>query len=96
MQTQLPHRLQVGHQDAMSQVIPLVYDELNKLAKATDPLKRRLIEMRLFASMAAEEYSIPAYTVCCELRLAQARLRKEIAGEGTSSAVYLSLRYTHF
>ena len=58
-------------------------DALQRLEK-TDPLKGRLIEMRFFAGMTAEESSMalskPVHTVRRELRLAQAWLRKEMAG----------------
>jgi RNA polymerase sigma factor (TIGR02999 family) len=49
-----------------------------------DPLKGRLIEMRFFGGMTAEEsaegLSIPVHVVRRELRLARAMLRKELAG----------------
>lgn len=58
-------------------------DALQRLEK-TDPLKGQLIEMRFFAGMTAEESSMalskPVHTVRRELRLAQAWLRKEMAG----------------
>jgi RNA polymerase sigma-70 factor, ECF subfamily len=58
-------------------------DALQRLEK-TDPLKGQLIEMRYFAGMTAEESSLalskPVHTVRRELRLAQAWLRKEMAG----------------
>jgi RNA polymerase sigma-70 factor, ECF subfamily len=60
-----------------------VDDALQRLEK-TDPLKGQLIEMRYFAGMTAEESSMalskPVHTVRRELRLAQAWLRKEMAG----------------
>jgi len=60
-----------------------IEDALQRLEKA-DPLKGRLIEMRYFGGMTAEESSTalskPVNTVRRELRLAQAWLRKEIAG----------------
>ena len=59
-------------------------DALQELEE-TDPLKGRLIEMRFFGGMTAEEsataLSIPVHTVRRELRLAHAWLRKEMAGE---------------
>lgn len=58
-------------------------DALQGLEKA-DPLKGQLIEMRYFGGLTAEETStaldIPVHTVRRELRLAQAWLRKEMAG----------------
>ena len=62
----------------------LVMDEaLERLAR-TDPLKVQLIEMRYFGGMTAEEsaavLSISVHAVRRELRLAQAWLRKEMAG----------------
>jgi RNA polymerase sigma-70 factor, ECF subfamily len=63
-------------------------DALQRLEKA-DPLKGQLIEMRYFGGMTAEESSTalskPVHTVRRELRLAQAWLRKEMAG-ATSAA----------
>jgi RNA polymerase sigma-70 factor, ECF subfamily len=65
-------------------------DALQELEKA-DPRKARLVEMRYFAGMNAEEsstvLSIPVHIVRRELRLAQAWLRKEMAqgGSGTEA-----------
>jgi RNA polymerase sigma-70 factor (ECF subfamily) len=57
-------------------------EALDRLAQ-TDPLKVRLIEMRYFAGMTAEEsaeaLSISVHVVRRELRLAQAWLRREMA-----------------
>ncbi len=51
----------------------------------TDPRKAQLVEMRYFGGLTAEEtaiaLSIPVHTVRRELRLAEAWLRKEMAGE---------------
>lgn len=59
-----------------------VHDALEHLEKA-DPLKARLIEMRYFGGMTAEEcstvVSIPVHKVRRELRMAQVWLRKEMA-----------------
>ena len=62
----------------------LAMDEaLERLAR-TDPLKVQLIEMRYFGGMTAEEsageLSMSVHVVRRELRLAQAWLRKEMAG----------------
>jgi len=62
----------------------LAMDEaLNRLAR-TDPQKVRLIEMRYFGGMTAEEsaaeLSMSVHVVRRELRLAQAWLHKEMAG----------------
>jgi len=58
-------------------------DALQKLAR-TDPGKVRLIEMRYFGGMTAEEsaaiLSMSVHMVRKDLRLAQAWLRKEMAG----------------
>ncbi len=63
-------------------------DALQRLEKA-DPQKGRLIEMRYFGGMTAQEsavaLSIPVHVVRRELRLAQAWLRKEMAGENSSA-----------
>ena len=58
-------------------------EALERLAR-TDPLKEQLIEMRYFGGMTAEEsaeaLSMSVHVVRRELRLAQAWLRKEMAG----------------
>ena len=58
-------------------------DAMDRLAR-TDPLKVRLIEMRYFGGMTAEEtatvLSISVHVVRRELRLAQTWLHKEMAG----------------
>jgi RNA polymerase sigma-70 factor (ECF subfamily) len=58
-------------------------DALQQLEKS-DPLMAQLIEMRFFGGMTAEEsavaLSMPVHRVRRELRLAQAWLRKELAG----------------
>lgn len=57
-------------------------DALNRLEEV-DPLKARLIEMRYFGGMTAEEsasaVSKPVHVVRRELRLAQAWLRRELS-----------------
>jgi RNA polymerase sigma-70 factor (ECF subfamily) len=62
----------------------LVMDEALNRISSEDPLKVQLIEMRYFAGMTAEEsaeaLSISVHVVRRELRLAQALLRKEMAG----------------
>jgi len=64
-------------------------DALQRLEKI-DPLKGQLIEMRYFGGMTAEESSVavskPVHVVRRELRLAQAWLRKEMAGEDSEAA----------
>jgi RNA polymerase sigma factor (TIGR02999 family) len=61
-------------------------DALQRLEKE-DPRKGQLIEMRYFGGMTAEESSValslPVGTVRRELRLAQAWLRREMAGDKT-------------
>ena len=63
-------------------LLPAMDDALRRLEQ-TDPHRARLIEMRYFGGMTAEESStvlaIPAHTVRRELRLALAWLRKEMA-----------------
>ena len=63
-------------------------DALHWLEK-TDPQKARLIEMRYFVGMTAEEssaaLSIPVHVVRRDLRLAQAWLRREMAGDHYSA-----------
>jgi len=69
-----------------------INDALEQLERA-DPLKAKLIEMRFFAGMTAEEVSIalskPVHVVRRELRLAQAWLRKEMANDNPRSEVAL-------
>jgi RNA polymerase sigma-70 factor (ECF subfamily) len=59
-------------------------EALERLERA-DPLKGQLIEMRYFGGMTAEEsslaLSLPVHIVRRELRLGQAWLRREMAGE---------------
>ena len=63
----------------------LAIDEALGRLEKSDPVKARIVEMRYFGGMTAQEssraLSIPAHTVRRELRLAEAWLRKEIAGE---------------
>jgi len=62
----------------------LVMDEALERLTRTDPLKVQLIEMRYFGGMTAEEsaeaLTMSVHFVRRELRLAQAWLRKEMAG----------------
>jgi RNA polymerase sigma factor (TIGR02999 family) len=68
----------------------LAIDDALETLERTDPLKARVIEMRYFGGMTAEEsavaLAIPIHKVRKELRVAQAWLRKELAGDGTSFA----------
>jgi RNA polymerase sigma factor (TIGR02999 family) len=71
----------------------LALDDALQLLEKTDPRKGKVIEMRYFGGMTAEEtamaLSLPVHVVRRELRLAQAWLRREIAGvdqEAVSSA----------
>jgi RNA polymerase sigma factor (TIGR02999 family) len=63
----------------------IVVDDLLQRLEKIDPLKGKLIEMRYFGGMTAEESSIaldtPVNKVRRELRMAQAWLRKELVGE---------------
>ena len=63
----------------------LAMDDALKRLEETDPRKGKLIEMRYFGGMTAEETSIalslPVHLVRRELRMAQAWLRREMAGE---------------
>ncbi|HSP67998.1 MAG TPA: ECF-type sigma factor [Bryobacteraceae bacterium] len=71
----------LGHQP--DRALLAMDEALEQLAR-TQPLKVQLIEMRYFGGMTAEEsadaLSISAHVVRRELRLAQAWLRKEMAG----------------
>jgi RNA polymerase sigma-70 factor, ECF subfamily len=66
----------------------LAMDDALQRLERTDPQKGQLIEMRYFGGMTAEEsavaLSIPVHAVRRELRLAQAWLRREMAGENSS------------
>jgi RNA polymerase sigma-70 factor, ECF subfamily len=61
----------------------LAMDDALRELERTDPFKGRLIEMRFFAGMTAEETALalskPVHVVRRELRLAQAWLRREMA-----------------
>lgn len=67
----------------------MAIDDALKRLEQTDPLKGHLIEMRYFGGLTAEESAMalskPVHTVRRELRLAQAWLRKEMAGDTTGS-----------
>lgn len=68
----------------------LALDDALQWLEKTDARKGQLIEMRYFGGMTAEEtaltLSIPVHVVRRELRLAQAWLRKEMAGEDAAAA----------
>jgi RNA polymerase sigma-70 factor (ECF subfamily) len=68
-------------------------DALRQLEKA-DPLKAKLIEMRFFGGMTADESAVtlckPVHFVRRELRLAEAWLRKEMATEDRREGVLSS------
>ena len=69
-------------------------DALNALENA-DPHKARLVEMRYFGGMTAEETAsalrLPVHVVRRDLRLAEAWLRKEIAGSDAPQPVDTAL-----
>jgi hypothetical protein len=83
--TELLKRVHEGDQQALRAVIPLVYNELKKLAAGHLRREARAqpIEMRYFGGMTAEEsatmLSLSVHSVRRELRLAQAWLHKEMA-----------------
>ena len=72
----------------------LAMDDALQRLEEVDPLKGQLIDMRYFGGMTAEEssiaLSIPVHTVRRELRLAQAWLRKEMAGDTSCVAAPLN------
>jgi RNA polymerase sigma factor (TIGR02999 family) len=63
----------------------LAMDDALQRLEEVDPLKARVVEMRYFAGMTAEEsslaLSIPVHTVRRKLRVALAWLRGELAGQ---------------
>jgi DNA-directed RNA polymerase specialized sigma24 family protein len=63
----------------------LALEDALQWLERTDPRKGRLIEMRYFGGMTAEEcsmaLSLPVHVVRRELRLAEAWLRTEMAGD---------------
>jgi len=67
----------------------LELEDALKWLEETDPRKGRLIEMRYFGGMTAEEsaaaLSIPVHIVRRELRLAQAMLRRQMEGARLTS-----------
>jgi RNA polymerase sigma factor (TIGR02999 family) len=68
----------------------LAMEDALQLLERTDSLKARLIEMRFFGGMTAEESATalakPVHVVRRELRLAQAWLRKEMAASVETEA----------
>ena len=72
----------------------LVLDDALRRLERMDRLQGRLIEMRFFAGMTAEESStaleIPVHVVRRKLRIAQAWLRREMT-EGAGTAVQASI-----
>ncbi len=70
----------------------LAMDDALQQLERTDPTMSRLIEMRFFGGMTAEEssaaLSIPVHKVRRELRLAQAWLRKELAVESSEAGTH--------
>ena len=70
--------------------ILLALDDALRWLEKTDPQKGRLIEMRYFGGMTAEEsstaLSIPVHLVRRDLRIAQAWLRREMAGDNFPGA----------
>jgi len=70
--------------------ILLALDDALRWLEKTDPQKGRLIEMRYFGGMTAEEsstaLSVPVNVVRRDLRIAQAWLRREMAGDNFSGA----------
>jgi RNA polymerase sigma factor (TIGR02999 family) len=72
----------------------IVVDEVLQRLERIDPLKGKLIEMRYFGGMTAEESSIavsmPVHRVRRELRMAQAWLRKMLVDENGLEPSYQS------
>ncbi len=71
----------LDYTDDRSAAVLAVNDALDRLA-TEDELKSRMVEMRFFGGMTAEEISscvnVPVHTVHRQLRMAQAWLRKEV------------------
>jgi DNA-directed RNA polymerase specialized sigma24 family protein len=63
----------------------LAMNDALQLLEKVDPSKAKLIEMRFFGGLTAEEISVavakPVYTVRRELRLAQAWIRLEMGAK---------------
>jgi RNA polymerase sigma factor (TIGR02999 family) len=72
----------------LNQQLLAMEDALVRLERE-DPVKCRLVEMRYFGGMTAEEcsmtLSMPVHIVRRELRLAQMQLRREMTGEGPAA-----------
>lgn len=70
----------------------LAVDDALRRLERIEPLKARVIDLRYFGGMTAEEsslvLSIPVHTVRRELRLAQAWLRREIAGQISEAGLF--------
>jgi RNA polymerase sigma factor (TIGR02999 family) len=71
----------LDYTDDRSAAVLAVNDALDRLA-SEDEMKSRMVEMRFFGGMTAEEISscvnVPVHTVHRQLRMAQAWLRKEV------------------
>ena len=69
----------------------LALEDVLQCLEKTDPQKGRLIEMRYFGGMTAEEcsiaLSIPVHVVRRDLRLAQAWLRREMAQKSAGTQI---------
>jgi RNA polymerase sigma factor (TIGR02999 family) len=69
----------------------LALDDALQCLEKEDPKKGKLIEMRYFGGMTAEEsstaLSMPVHVVRRELRLAQAWLRRAMAGDGAAGQI---------
>ena len=90
--TRILSAIEQGDPSAADRLLPLVYDELRKLAAQrlahTDPLKARLVELRYFAGMtgdqAAEVLGLAPRTADRHWVFARAWLRREMDAGGAA------------
>ena len=81
--TRLLAQLRGGNQEAADQLVPLVYNELRRMAGAYMQRQSRLVELRFFAGLdvaeAAEVMGVSPTTIKREWRSAKAWLQRELA-----------------
>src|SRR5436190_985659 len=79
--TVLLERWSRGDEDALNQLMPLVYDELHRLAEI-DPQQGRHVELRFFGGLTIEETAavmkVSHATVEREWKIARAWLKREL------------------
>jgi DNA-directed RNA polymerase specialized sigma24 family protein len=76
-------QLREGNREAADRLVPLVYNELRRMAGAYMQRQSRLVELRFFAGLdvaeAAEVMGVSPTTIKREWRSAKAWLQRELA-----------------